>query len=53
MVEYLTPKEVAAILRVHVCTVYEMIHQGTIKALRLKRAYRIHPDAIAGLRLED
>jgi len=40
----LTAEEVAEILQIHVLTVYHYIRQGTLKAIRLGRNYRVVPD---------
>ncbi len=39
--EFLTPEEVAAILRINVMTVYGYIQQANLDAIRLGRNYRI------------
>ena len=40
----LTPEQVAAILQVHVLTVYSYIRRGKLDAVRLGRSYRIVPE---------
>ena len=40
----LTAEDVAEILQIHVLTVYNYIRQGTLKALRFGRNYRVTPD---------
>jgi len=39
----LTPGQVAAILQVHVLTIYSYIRRGKLDAVRLGRHYRIIP----------
>ena len=39
----LTPEQVAAILQVHVLTIYGYIRRGKLDAVRLGRSYRIIP----------
>jgi len=39
----LTPGQVAAILQVHVLTIYSYIRRGKLDAMRLGRHYRIIP----------
>ncbi len=39
----LTPGQVAAILQVHVLTIYSYIRRGRLDAVRLGRHYRIIP----------
>ena len=39
----LTPGQVAAILQVHVLTIYSYIRRGRLDAIRLGRHYRIIP----------
>jgi excisionase family DNA binding protein len=39
----LTPEQVAAILQVHVLTIYSYIRRGKLDAVRLGRSYRIIP----------
>lgn len=41
MQDLLTIKEVAEILKVNVATVYDYIHKGLIKAIKLSRDYRV------------
>lgn len=38
---YLTVQEVARIFRVSKMTVYRMVHDGSLKAIRVGRSYRI------------
>ena len=40
----LTPEQVAAILQVHVLTIYSYIRRGKLDAVRLGRSYRIIPN---------
>ncbi len=40
----LTPEQVAAILQVHVLTIYSYIRRGKLDAVRLGRSYRILPE---------
>ncbi len=40
----LTPEQVAAILQVHVLTVYSYIRRGKLDAVHLGRSYRIVPE---------
>lgn len=39
--EFLTPAEVAAILRVSPMTVYRLIHFGELEAIRVGRSFRV------------
>lgn len=39
--QYLTPEEIAKVLRVHPKTVREWLREGTLKGLRLKGLWRI------------
>ena len=39
----LTPEQVAAILQVHVLTIYSYIRRGKLDAVHLGRSYRIIP----------
>lgn len=39
--QFLTVKEAAGILKIHILTVYEYIKEGKLHALRLGRNYRI------------
>jgi excisionase family DNA binding protein len=41
MIEFLTPEEVADILRINVLTVYSYIQRDNLNAVRLGRNYRI------------
>ena len=43
----LTPEQVAAILQVHVLTIYSYIRRGKLDAVRLGRSYRIIPRDLA------
>ena len=43
----LTPEQVAALLQVHVLTVYSYIRRGKLDAVRLGRSYRITPEDLA------
>lgn len=38
---FLTPKEVAQILRLNLLTIYEYIRNGSLRTVRLGRSYRI------------
>ena len=40
----LTPQQVAAILQVHVLTIYGYIRRGKLDAVRLGRSYRVIPN---------
>lgn len=51
MSNMLTPNETAAVLRCSLVTVYEMIHAGRLRALKLGRVYRVPEDAISELEL--
>ncbi len=42
----LTPEQVAAILQVHVLTIYGYIRKGKLDAVRLGRNYRIIPEEL-------
>lgn len=44
----LTPEQVAAILQVHILSVYSYIRRGKLEAIRLGRSYRIIPQDLAG-----
>ena len=44
---FLTPEEVAKLLRIHVLTVYKYIQKDTLCAVRLGRNYRISQEALA------
>ena len=39
--EFITPEEVAQILRINVLTVYRYIRKGSLGAIRIGRGYRI------------
>lgn len=41
--QLLTPEQVAAILQVHILTVYDYIRGGKLHAVRLGRHYRVLP----------
>ena len=43
----LTPEQVAALLQIHVLTVYSYIRRGKLDAVRLGRSYRILPEDLA------
>ncbi len=45
--EFLTPEEVADILRINVLTVYGYIHRDNLNAVRLGRNYRISRQDLA------
>lgn len=45
----LRPDEVAAILDVHVATVYRRIEDGTLPAIRIGNLYRIPRESLAAL----
>lgn len=50
MSEYLTPKEAADLLKVDRLTVYRMIKDGRLSAVRIgKRGWRISREALTGL----
>ncbi len=44
---FLTPQEVAALLRVTRETIYDLLHRGDLAAVRVGRLWRIRPEAIA------
>ena len=45
----LTVPEIAAILRVSCRTVWRMVDDGRLPAVRIGRSVRVHPDAVAAL----
>jgi len=45
----LTVQEVANLLRVHKNTIYNMIHDGRLKAFRVGRAWRIKSENVEAL----
>ena len=45
----LTVGQVAERLQVSPRTVWRLIHDGRLPAVRIGRAVRLHPDAVAGL----
>lgn len=49
MKEILTPSEVAALLRIHVRTVYKLAAEGVIPGNRIGRSWRFNKRAIIGL----
>lgn len=45
--KYLTVTEIATELRVSKMTVYRMIHDGRLEALRVGRSFRVHESVVA------
>lgn len=45
-VSFLTVAEVAAIMRVSKMTVYRMVHNGDLPAVRFGRSFRVPQDAV-------
>ena len=45
-VRFLTVAEVASILRVSKMTVYRMVHNGDLPAVRVGRSFRVPEDAV-------
>ncbi|MDN5716475.1 MAG: helix-turn-helix domain-containing protein [Janibacter sp.] len=45
-VRFLTVAEVAAIMRVSKMTVYRMVHNGDLPAVRVGRSFRVSEDAV-------
>ncbi|KRE38048.1 transcriptional regulator [Janibacter sp. Soil728] len=45
-VRFLTVAEVAAIMRVSKMTVYRMVHNGDLPAVRVGRSFRVPEDAV-------
>ena len=45
-VQFLTVAEVAAIMRVSKMTVYRMVHNGDLPAVRVGRSFRVPQDAV-------
>lgn len=48
--EYLSPKEVAAVLRCHLDTIYARLEEGSLPAYRVGRQWRIKRSDIEALR---
>lgn len=46
MKEYLTPEEVAEILRVNVKTIYAMLRNGELQGRKWGRQWRVHRSAL-------
>ncbi len=49
MREVMTPSEVAALLRIHVRTVYKLAAQGFIPGTRIGRSWRFNRSSIIGM----
>jgi excisionase family DNA binding protein len=47
--QFLTVAEVAALMRVSKMTVYRMLHNGEIPAVRVGRSFRVHAKAVHDL----
>lgn len=45
-VRFLTVAEVASIMRVSKMTVYRMVHNGDLPAVRVGRSFRVSEDAV-------
>lgn len=45
-VQFLTVAEVAVIMRVSKMTVYRLVHQGELEAIRIGRAFRVPEPAV-------
>lgn len=50
--EYLSPKEVAAVLRCHLDTIYARLEEGSLPAYRVGRQWRVKKSDIEALRAE-
>lgn len=44
---YITPTEIASVLRVSKMTVYRLIHSGELPSVQIGRSYRVHRKALA------
>lgn len=44
--EFLTPAEMAAILRVSKMTAYRLLKEGQVDATRVGRSFRVHADSL-------
>ncbi|MEI7715179.1 MAG: cell division/environmental response transcriptional regulator [Mycobacterium sp.] len=44
--QFLTVAEVAALMRVSKMTVYRLVHNGELPAVRLGRSFRVHAKAV-------
>ncbi|MFV0494492.1 helix-turn-helix domain-containing protein [Mycobacterium sp.] len=44
--QFLTVAEVAALMRVSKMTVYRMLHNGELPAVRVGRSFRVHAKAV-------
>lgn len=44
--QFLTVAEVAALMRVSRMTVYRMLHNGELPAVRVGRSFRVHAQAV-------
>lgn len=47
--QFLTVAEVAALMRVSKMTVYRMLHNGEMPAVRVGRSFRVHAQAVHDL----
>ena len=45
-VEFLTVAEVASMMRVSKMTVYRLVHNGELPAVRVGRSFRVHAKAV-------
>lgn len=44
--QFLTVAEVAALMRVSKMTVYRLVHNGELPAVRVGRSFRVHANAV-------
>lgn len=47
--QFLTVAEVAALMRVSKMTVYRLVHNGELQAVRVGRSFRVHAKAVHDL----
>ena len=47
--QFLTVAEVAALMRVSKMTVYRLVHNGELPAVRVRRSFRVHAKAVHDL----
>ena len=45
-VQFLTVAEVASMMRVSKMTVYRLVHNGELPAVRVGRSFRVHANAV-------
>lgn len=48
MKEYLTPEEIAELLRINVKTVYAMLQSGELQGRKFGRQWRVHRSQLEG-----